>query len=65
MKSDGDTLETFKTTNNLHGASYLRDRIISAAVKTACSEVHIGLKPHPSTVGIQPCTCMRMRPFNN
>ncbi|BFH10695.1 IS110 family transposase [Paenibacillus melissococcoides] len=44
MKSDGDTLETFKTTNNLHGASYLRDRIISAAVKTACSEVHIGLE---------------------
>ncbi|WP_374019384.1 hypothetical protein ABU162_06705 [Paenibacillus thiaminolyticus] len=34
MKSDGDTLETFKTNNNLHGASYLRDR--TRAPSAAC-----------------------------
>jgi len=44
MNPDGDTLETLKVENNLHGASHLRDRIVAAADKLSASEIHIGLE---------------------
>lgn len=56
MNANGDTLEIFQTQNNLHGATYLRDRILSAADKLSSSEVHIGLEAtsvyswHPAMV---------------
>jgi len=44
MDPEGDTLETLKVENNLHGASHLRDRIVAAADKLPASEIHIGLE---------------------
>ncbi|CAH0122823.1 MULTISPECIES: IS110 family transposase [unclassified Paenibacillus] len=44
MNPDGETLETLKVKNDLHGASHLRDRIVAAADKHSFSEIHIGLE---------------------
>ena len=44
MNPEGDTLETLKVENNLHGASHLRDRIVAVADKLSSSEIHIGLE---------------------
>uniref|UniRef100_UPI0011AAD2E5 IS110 family transposase n=1 Tax=Paenibacillus sp. 32O-W TaxID=1695218 RepID=UPI0011AAD2E5 len=44
MNMDGDKLEAFQVNNNLEGAQYLRDRILSAADKLPASEIHIGLE---------------------
>lgn len=44
MNPEGDTLETVKVKNDLHGASHLRDRIIAVSDKLSSSEIHIGLE---------------------
>lgn len=44
MNPEGDTLETVKVKNDLHGASHLRDRIIAVSDKLTSSEIHIGLE---------------------
>jgi transposase len=44
MNPDGDSLETFKVKNDLHGASHLRDQIVAIADKLSSSEIHIGLE---------------------
>lgn len=44
MNPDGETLETLKVKNDLHGASHLRDRIVATADKHSFSEIHIGLE---------------------
>src|SRR5690606_7602720 len=44
MNPEGETLETLKVENNLHGASHLRDRIVAIADKLPSSEIHIGLE---------------------
>lgn len=44
MNPDGDTLETLKVENNLHGATRLRDCTVAIADKLSSSEIHIGLE---------------------
>lgn len=44
MDADGETLDTFTVENNLHGAAYLRDRIVAIADKHSAAGIHIGLE---------------------
>lgn len=44
MNMDGDKLDTLLVNNNLAGAQYLCDRIVSHADKLPASEIHIGLE---------------------
>jgi hypothetical protein len=57
MNPDGDTIESFKVENNLHGASHLRDRIVAAADKLASTEIHIGLA---STKSVRPASSPKL-----
>ncbi len=44
MNLDGNTLDSFKVNNDLNGAAFLRDRIVSVADKLQTSEIQIGLE---------------------
>ncbi|MCL6442505.1 MAG: IS110 family transposase [Alicyclobacillus sp.] len=44
MNIDGDTLDAFAVPNNYHGATYLRDKLLSLADKEKPKEIHIGLE---------------------
>ncbi|TBL81848.1 IS110 family transposase [Paenibacillus thalictri] len=44
MNMEGDSLDTLLVKNNLAGAQYLRDRILSHADKLPATEIHVGLE---------------------
>ncbi|WP_067625902.1 IS110 family transposase [Alicyclobacillus acidiphilus] len=44
MNIDGDTLDAFTVPNNYHGATYLRDKLLSLADQEKPKEIHIGLE---------------------
>ncbi|MBA4496591.1 IS110 family transposase [Paenactinomyces guangxiensis] len=44
MDQEGETLQRFTVENNLHGASYLRDQIVSCYDQGSFQAVHIGLE---------------------
>lgn len=44
MNQEGETLNSFTVSNNLNGASYLRDQVISLADKHRSKEIQMGLE---------------------
>ena len=44
MNQNGDSLKAFPVKNNLDGANYLRDKIVSLADELSCKEIQIGME---------------------